>query len=236
VSVWSDDGFMAWRILRTRPQLSSPWRRSVTDHIFGYRATLCLVVCRLVCAALLLFRAAAIQDSGLLVLLILTGAALQFRHLVSGDGSDQMINIVLVGLLVSTLSGGTLIAAGFGFIAFQSILSYLTSGIVKAISPIWRTGDAVSMILRTQTYGTPRLAFWLSQRPGLDKFLAWGVIAFETMFPMALLLPTPAFIAILGLGVVFHLTNAVVMGLNVFFWAFVSTYPSLIYLHSRVWI
>jgi hypothetical protein len=39
---------------------------------------------------------------------------------------------------------------------------------------------------------------------------------------------------VLGLGALFHLLNAFMMGLNKFFWAFVSTYPALIYCHYLV--
>jgi hypothetical protein len=51
-----------------------------------------------------------------------------------------------------------------------------------------------------------------------------------------MLAPRPVALAYLGLGIAFHLTIAVFMGLNSFVWPFLSAYPCLFYwLEVRPW-
>jgi hypothetical protein len=169
--------------------------------------------------------AAAVTAGIALVLSILIG----YRNLVAGDGSDQMTVIVLAGLIIA---GGPFDArtrlAGYVLIAGQAILSYVTAGVAKAISPTWRQGEALPLILRTATYGTHQFARWCADRTGVARALCWATILFEVLFPFAVLAPMPIFIAALASGVLFHTGIAMLMGLNVFTWAFVATYPSLI--------
>jgi hypothetical protein len=40
---------------------------------------------------------------------------------------------------------------------------------------------------------------------------------------------------LLAWGVSFHIATAITMGLNCFVWAFLSTYPAFIYLHTALW-
>jgi len=51
----------------------------------------------------------------------------------------------------------------------------------------------------------------------------------ECSFPLAIVVGSPPCLALVAWGVLFHLMNAVVMGLNSFFWAFVATCPPAIY-------
>ena len=85
----------------------------------------------------------------------------------------------------------------------------------------------MAAILSTEGYGLPMFAKILSDRPVLDKFLCWSVIAWEIAFPLVLVAPTTAMVAILSIGVVFHASCAFVMGLNRFVWAFCGCYPAV---------
>ena len=67
------------------------------------------------------------------------------------------------------------------------------------------------------------------RRRGVGVALCWSVIVMETLFPLCLVVPQPWGWPFLGWGVAFHLLCAVIMGLNSFFWAFVATYPALLY-------
>ena len=160
--------------------------------------------------------------------ILLTGMLLTYRSAFGTDGSDQMSNIVSAGLLVVAVpSGPVWCIAGFGFIAFQSCLSYTTAGIAKAISPVWRNGTALYKIMNTGTYGHAWLANVLSQNRVVGYLLCWVTIVFETTFPLSLMLPSKPLLLILAIGFLFHAGIAVFMGLNAFLWSFLASYPAI---------
>jgi hypothetical protein len=115
----------------------------------------------------------------------------------------------------------------------QLTLSYFIAGAVKLQNPDWRSGRALASFVGSGRYGTPA---WLVRaistgpRPALA---AWGVMAFEGGFPLALVSPAVA-AALLALGVLFHLGNAAVFGLNRFLLAWLAAYPSLLYFSAAL--
>jgi hypothetical protein len=119
--------------------------------------------------------------------------------------------------------------ASLWFIAIQGCLSYFVAGIAKVISPVWRSGEAVRRILGTRTYGSRRSASLVSGRDGVCVALSWLVMLFECTFPLALAFGITGFAIFAVLGIFFHITNAVIMGLNTFVWAFVATYPAILF-------
>ncbi|WSG96431.1 hypothetical protein U8P76_05835 [Rhizobium johnstonii] len=154
------------------------------------------------------------------------------RACFGGDGSDQMGMVVTLGVIV--LLGGRLsndadiIQAGIVLIAGQSVLAYFIAGASKAVSPIWRGGEAVVGVMRTQTYGHPLASRLVETNPALAKAVCMSVIIFELLFPLVLFVPLP--LALVGLAgfFVFHCINAYFMGLNAFVLPFVATYPSVL--------
>jgi hypothetical protein len=225
--LFASSGLLSWRVLLQRSGLSraARWLTPLLESgglrwVFALRAGCGAALC-----LPLPMNAAALTAGIALALSLLIG----YRNLVGGDGSDQMTVVVLAGLVIA---GGPFDSrarmAGYVLIASQSILSYMVAGIAKAISPTWRQGDALPLILRTATYGAHRFARWCAHRAGTARALCWATIVFEILFPFAILAPTPIFVAALAGGVMFHTGIAVLMGLNVFTWAFVATYPSLI--------
>jgi len=114
------------------------------------------------------------------------------------------------------------------FIAAQAALSYLTAGVAKARSAVWRSGRAIPLIVDTDTYGWPWVAGMLAGRPALARSACWTVIVFECLFAGALVAPEPVRLAALAVGLAFHLGCALVMGLNTFVWAFAATYPCVL--------
>jgi len=62
---------------------------------------------------------------------------------------------------------------------------------------------------------------------------SWAVILFELSFPLALM-TQPTLIAALLIAALFHLSNACLLGLNRFFWVWISAYPVLIWFQDRV--
>lgn len=138
-----------------------------------------------------------------LLLLITILTAVRFGGTLNG-GSDYMTVVALSSLLVPW---------GQTYLAVQLTLSYFVAGLVKLRQPDWRNGKA------------------LTRLTGLSALLAWPVLLWECTFPLAWLNHTLC-LAYLGIGVVFHLANAKLLGLNRFFWIWLAAYPSLLGIQS----
>jgi hypothetical protein len=147
------------------------------------------------------------------------------------DGSDQMSLIMFVAVAIYKLFPGDVhvAQASLWFIAIQGCLSYCVAGIAKVISPVWRSGEAVRRILGTRTYGSSWVARLVSGRGGLCVAVSWFLMVCECTFPLALAFGETGFAVFAVLGIIFHISNAVIMGLNTFVWAFVATYPAILF-------
>jgi hypothetical protein len=115
------------------------------------------------------------------------------------------------------------------FIALQSVFSYLAAGVAKAVSSQWRSGECVLPILRTTAYGQRKVASILAGSEHFPRLAGWATIIFELSFPTVLFGFRPAVLGLLIAGVMFHAANAVLMGLNCFFWAFLAAYPAILF-------
>jgi hypothetical protein len=118
------------------------------------------------------------------------------------------------------------------FIAAQLLLSYITSGIAKLLSPIWRSGAAVSLIVRTQSYGHRDAYRWI-ERLHLSGPVSRGTILLEIIGPLLVLGGPRTTMIFIGFGVMFHLGNAIIMGLNSFVWSFTACFPAVLYISER---
>ena len=156
-------------------------------------------------------------------------AYLHARRQIGSSGAEQLTLIVLVTFCLVLLAGGGEQARRIGdwFIGAQVILAYFASGVSKLASPTWRRGEAMRGILSTEGYGVPALSRALTIYPRADVFLCWSVIVWETLFPLVLLGPRSLVIGMLALGVLFHASCAVLMGLNRFPWAFCGCYTAV---------
>jgi hypothetical protein len=153
-----------------------------------------------------------------------------------GDGSDQMFAILALVLLLCVHPWSTpfQLTAGLWFIATQSVLSYCAAGIAKVASAQWRSGEAVYRIFNTGSYGVGFVGQFLSSHQRMSYLLSAGVMVFETLFPLCLVLPFEFTLIFLGWGFLFHLLNAMIMGLNTFLAAFVATYPAVIFVSNQI--
>lgn len=165
-----------------------------------------------------------------LVVLLFTTLMIRRRKIIGGDGAEQMSDIVLISAALALLPvpGDARIALAVIFIAAQAVLSYFTAGVAKLISPIWRRGDAMPAILGTYGHGLAPVSRLMSSRPALGFVLGWTVILFEVSFPVVLVAPQSVSVAVLGVGLTFHLVSAVLMGLNSFVWPFPATYACVL--------
>jgi hypothetical protein len=230
---FEDGGLFSWDVLRTvsRATLSvgTGRPRRIISHPFfvpaltGARALAALV--------LIIVRNDHALSTACVLAVIAASIVMYWRAPLGMDGSDQMSLITFVAVAIHKLfSGDVHVAqASLWFIAIQGCLSYFVAGIAKVVSPVWRSGEAVRRILGTRTYGSSRSASFVSGRESMCVALSWLVMLFECTFPLALAFGERGFAIFAVVGILFHISNAVIMGLNTFVWAFVATYPAILF-------
>lgn len=100
-----------------------------------------------------------------------------YRSMVGGDGSDQMLTIVTVGLAVYYIFPNSLTGMmGVYFIVAQSLLAYGAAGVSKLVSGTRRSGTALRLILGTMTYGSESFSRMLDRYPRLDAVGSWRLL------------------------------------------------------------
>jgi uncharacterized membrane protein (DUF485 family) len=153
------------------------------------------------------------------------------------DGADQLAGFIVLSIGISGLAPASLSRiACIGFLAFQACLAYAAAGWAKLPQRGWRDGTYLAAIVSTRVYGTPPLGRFLASHRPCARAATLAVLAWECTFPLVLVLPAPFAYAMLAAGVLFHVTNAVVMGLNTFVWSFVATYPAVLWVvQHRGW-
>ena len=168
---------------------------------------------------------------------ILLGATLavaaRFRGAFNGGSDTATVNFLLgcaAGETLALFAGFEAIAfrAGLGWIAVQITLSYWIAGLVKARSGRWWSGAALQEILRSPRYGVPRSIERLSISLSFTRIASLAVIGFEVLFPLVFLFPEAA-TRVLSIGLLFHLANFWIFGLNRFFFAWIAGYPALLW-------
>ena len=149
-------------------------------------------------------------------------------------GADRMSLLILSCLVLAQLAPTAYWReVAFGYLALQLILSYFISGWVKVINPDWRSGQALSDVFQFSAYPVSESLRKWSQSPRLLLSLSWAVIILELLFPFALLSSTSLMIALI-FTTLFHLSNAILFGLNRFFWIWIAAYPSILWLQQRI--
>jgi hypothetical protein len=229
------EGIMSWEVARLRHRLFvTPRLENFLNGIFSYGPTLGLIALRLLAAIVLLTGAAHGSFAALLAALIaLSGIAFSLRCPFGLDGADQLYTLIFSGLALARIVEGEMAQRIFlGWLAAHVAIAYLTSGVAKLFSKSWRSGTAIPGVFGTIMYGLPALGRWLKPRDRLCQFIAGSIILGEIALPFCLVTPLPVAFGLLACGVCFHLLAALTMGLNSFLWAFVATYPALLYAGS----
>jgi hypothetical protein len=225
-------GVWPWSIVKITSSFAGWWPEPVVER--GVVVLLCarLIAAAWVMAALFLGGDAIAPLSVLAIAHVL----LRWRTQWGGEGSDQMMLIVfVVGLIAALFSHSPIIvnACAF-FIAGQITLSYIASGTAKLFGPSWRSGEALSRIMNHYNYGSEPIAQLLAGQRWLGAVVCYGVIAFQLTFPLYFVLPAPFSYVYLGSGVLFHVSIAYAMRLNLFIPVFLGTYPCLIFAHQSL--
>lgn len=221
----------SWAIQREEVPSRPTWVRSLLDHVVqghGYAALLCL---RLVLALGLLngwvhpVTAAVLFATSVLLLFRWRGAF--------NGGSDFMTLVAVSGLLIAQAVGvfthnpelGW--RAGLWYVTVYVVSSYFVSGWVKLLRPEWRNGRAMTIFLDAGVYG-PLSAHSLYRHPRVAALVSWTFTVWEGCFPLTLLDVRIAWF-MCCIAPVFHFLVYWHFGLNRFFWAWLVTYPAVLY-------
>jgi hypothetical protein len=159
---------------------------------------------------------------------------LRWRGAFNG-GSDFMTLVGLTGLLLAKVLGlftdtASAWHAALWYVAVQSLSSYFVSGWVKLMRTEWRSGRALTVFLDNGVYG-PLPANSIYRQPRLAMLCSWGFTLWEGLFPLALLDVRLA-VMFCAIAAVFHFLVFWFFGLNRFFWAWLSTFPAILYCAS----
>ncbi len=193
-----------------------------TRYILGLRLVACLLAPVL---------ASGLQQSMVLGAMLVSSMMISTRFGGSyNGGSDSMtIQVALPLALGSGFDPGSWAReVCLAWIAFQVAASYAVSGWIKIVRQEWRDGSVLRGILGFEQYGVPVLAREAMEVPAFRVLAAWMVMGFELGFPIVFFVEGTAPM-VLGLGVLFHLANVWLFGLNRFFWAWVAGYPAVAY-------
>ncbi len=234
--VQSLDRIAVWPILRQEIPPQPAWIKAFLDGLFQPTPYTALLLLRLALAMTLMLGhlglgGAAVQF--LIALLLL----LRWRGAFNG-GSDFMTLVAISGLLLAHTVGAVTDStlgwrAGFWYISLQTITSYFVSGWVKLLRPEWRTGRAMTLFLDTGIYG-PLPARSIFRHPMVARACSWSFTVWEGLFPLALLDVRLAWM-FCAVAALFHFLVFLFFGLNRFFWAWIATFPAVLYCAGATW-
>ena len=227
------DGVSDWAIQRTELPQRPAWLMPLLDQLFKPRAYVAMLWVRGGLAVVLMSGHLPMLGA---VLLFVIALALLFRWRGAfNGGSDFMTLVGLTGLLLAHGVGAWSGVAqgwrvGLWYVALQSITSYFVSGWVKLLREEWRTGAALPAFLDTGVYG-PLSAQSVFRHPRVAQTCAWAFTVWEGCFPLALLNVKLAAV-FCAVAAVFHFLVFWFFGLNRFFWAWIVTFPAVLYAAS----
>lgn len=201
------------------------------EHLASHSRERWLFATRLLLAALLALGASPVVTEGAL---LITGllALRRFDGPYNG-GSDRMTLLLLSCLFVSHLVPEPRWREGVvGYAAVQVMLSYAMAGWVKLSERSWRNGEALRDMFRYSVYPVSEQVRGWAGHSRVMRALSSGIVLFESLFPLALL-GAGTLRAALVAAAVFHVGNALALGLNRFLWVWVAAYPLLLWFQSR---
>lgn len=226
----SEKGIWRWSELRSDYEFLPSKVKHALDWLMSEKHFMEIMTIRFYTAIL-----AAIYPHFLIIFVILFLSTflitLRWRGSFNG-GSDYLSLIILLCLCIGRLHP-LLAKAALWYITMQVISSYFLAGLYKVKEPKWRLGSAVYGFVSSPNYKTPPFILEKSRDPDWAKTLAWAVILFELSFPLVLTAPLLTKFYLLA-GLLFHLGNFIVFGLNRFFWVWSASYPALYYCSQLV--
>lgn len=229
-SEFGDGGVYAWSVLQFARPRRHPTIEKLRDAAFGPTGMVALLGLRLLLAAtLVLFASVAWLATVAVVGLAAVLLAFNVRLPWGMDGADNVAVHVTFGLAAYALARSfDAPSLGLYYIAAYAGLAYVTPGVMKLSDAAWRSGEALGWVVNVQVFGARWAVEFLAPRPRLRLVLSWSIMLAEASAPLAVLLPAQGIALVLVAGFVFHVLTAVFMGLNLFVWAFLATYPAVL--------
>ncbi len=232
------DGLLSWELFGTQPRFRRYGSSSFLDWVYTFPNFLYILALQVLATLLLLgfFWHPFIRGTALTAILIVFFVDRLHNQPGNVPASDNMFFLVFGALYLREIAPDSELVTEvcLWFIALQSCLSYLTNGILKLHSPLWRQGNVMSRIFRHPLFGNARLARVLNAHPPLGKALDWSIIGCELLFPLTLVVGFPVGWVLLVWGLLFHVLVAALMGLNTFFFAWVATYPAIVFVSAQI--
>ncbi|WP_433672768.1 hypothetical protein ACQP06_15060 [Nocardia sp. CA-136227] len=227
----ADGALAGWPVSATSiPLLTRRSFQSSVGRLLVYPRVLGLIAASLACAVLLVLHPSSTLNALAATVIAATYILLSMRSRFGGDGADQMTIVVFVALALAFAVGQERAeVVVLWFIAAQVCLAYFTAGVAKLVSPVWRSGTALPEILATRAYGHRRAAKILARHRTAAAAMCWSVILLECGFPLVLLGIGPLTYLLVISGALLHIGTAILMRLNTFLWAFLATYPAVIF-------
>ncbi len=230
------DRVTLWPMLAQEIPTQPAWLKTGLTRLLQPRPYLALLGLRLALSIALMLGLVGLTGAVLLFVLALL-LLLRWRGAFNG-GSDFMTLVGLSGLLISHLVGtfaGESLGwrAGFWYVSLHAISSYFVSGWVKLLRPEWRSGQALTLFLDTGVYG-PLPHDSVLRNTKVAWLCSWSFTLWEGCFPLALLDIRLALI-MCAVATLFHFLVFWFFGLNRFFWAWLSTFPAIVYCAGSAW-
>ena len=216
----------------TEISLAFAFLQQSAEHMYAPREERLLFFPRIILSLLLLL---GIQTQwACLALVALTAFILRRFQGPYNGGSDRMGLLILCCLclvhFMPTLRWQEYI---FGYLALQLALSYFIAGYVKIVNPEWRSGRALQDVFSFSVYPVSESLRAWADWPRLLCLMSWMVMLFEILFPFTLLTQTTLILG-MAIAMIFHFSNACLLGLNRFFWVWLAAYPSILWFQERV--
>ncbi len=229
-----ETGIWAWGIQRQELSHSPLWMQRLADFIYQDRQHHVHLILRAVTATTLFFGMNSVSSVFLFLSTVII--LIRWRGAFNG-GSDFMTLAVLTGLVITHVSQplvGTEMAyrAGCWFITIQAISSYFISGTVKLFDAHWRNGRALSFFINGAIFG-PLKENSIYKKQWFAIVSCWSFILWESTFPLALMGPVWA-VVWCSVAAIFHFLVFWHFGLNRFFWAWLCTFPAIIYCSTEL--
>jgi hypothetical protein len=226
-------GLWSWAI--QRQDIPNPLAQQFFDGLFHEKVFHVLLWARLIALISLGLQGANLVNVTFLFVSNLA-VLIRWRGAFNG-GSDFMTLVVLTGLLISQWLAfwdepelGW--RACFWYITIQSMTSYFVSGAVKLLRPEWRNGSAMTIFLNAAIHG-PLQEKHLLRKPGLAAIGSWTFILWECAAPLALL-DTRLAVVFCAIAALFHFLVFWFFGLNRFFWAWVASFPAILWCAGQI--
>jgi hypothetical protein len=228
---YSANGIYNYALLKTSFKwMMVGWTAPIFDLLLNYPRYIYLVAIQLAAALLIISHLFTSLSWLFVVIILLIYLLSHLRNQYGTDGSDQMQTIIFASLTIFYLSSDLLVkTCCIFFICFQALIAYMIAGYAKLGSSAWQRGTAIYDILNTQSFGNQAFAQILEKNTLLSRAICWSVITFECAFPLLVFTGVRTCLLFIVAGILFHLSIALFMGLNTFFWSFIATYPAILF-------